>query len=172
MFVQKKDLIEGVLAYMTKAWKENSSQNMAYLERNEYVATIKNYLGFQIRHRFFYRDILDINSFVPTAKSLYEKQMELAINFNKNGLYLAIGKGLIKPEPHEGHYYFLSKNITAILNSWLIEREIFGEAKVSLHQVILALGEAHYPYFTEKGLELYAEIKGLLPALIKEGNMV
>ena len=50
-YPQKKDLIEGVLAYMTTAWKENSSQNMAYIERNDYVATI------QIRHRFFYRDI-------------------------------------------------------------------------------------------------------------------
>ena len=171
-YPQKKDLIEGVLAYMTTAWKENSSQNMSYLERNDYTATIKNYLEFQIRFRFFYRDILDISSFVPAAKALFERQMELAINFNKNGMYLAIGKGFIKPEPHEGHYHFFAKNAWAILNSWLVEREVLSEEKVSMHQVMLAIWEFHYPYLTEKGQKLYMELKGQIPALIQEDSMI
>ena len=99
---------------------------MGFVEKNDYTSVVKNYLGFQIGHRFFYRDILEINSFLPQAKDLYQKQMEQVLNFTKNGMYLAIGKGFIKPEPHEGHYHFFAKNAWAILNSWLAEREIFG----------------------------------------------
>ena len=165
----KKDLIEGVLDYMSQTGKEMSSQNMAHVEKNDYTSVVKNYLGFQIRHRFFYRDILEISSFVPSANELFEKQMEQVINFTKNGTYLAIGKGFIKPEPHEGHYHFFAKNMWAILNSWLVEREVLGEEKVSMHQVMLAIWEAHYPYFTEKGRKEFTRLKEELPALIQGG---
>ena len=167
----KKDLIKGVLDYMTESFKDMSSQNMTHVENNDYTAVTKNYIGFQISHRFFYRDILEISNFVPTAKGLFEKQMEQVINFTKNGMYLAIGKGFVKPEPHEGHYHFFAKNMWAILNSWLIEREVLGDKKVSLHQVMLATWEAHYPYFTEKGLKEFDRLKKELPALI-QGEMV
>ena len=164
----KKDLIEAVLDYMVQSSKEMSGQNMAHVEKNDYTAVIKNYLSFQIHHRFFYRDILEISSFAPNAKKLFEQQMEQVINFTKNGMYLAIGKGFIKPEPHDGHYHFFAKNTWAILNSWLVEREILGEKKVSMHQVMLAIWEFHYPYFTEKGLEVFEELKGQLPMLIEK----
>ena len=167
----KKDLIEGVLDYMAQTGREMSSQNMAHVEKNDYTAVVKNYLGFQIQHRFFYRDILEICSFAPTAKDLFENQMEQVINFTKNGMYLAIGKGFIKPEPHEGNYHFFAKNTWAILNSWLVEREIMGEEKVSMHQVMLAIWEAHYPYFTEKGLVEFTRLKKELPTLI-QGEML
>jgi len=165
----KKDLIEGVLDYMAESFKEMSSQNMAHVEKNDYTAVVKNYLGFQIRHRFFHRDILEISSFDPAAKELFENQMEQVINFTKNGMYLAIGKGFVKPEPHEGHYHFFAKNSWAILNSWLVEREILGEEKVSMHQVMLAIWEAHYPYFTEKGQKEFVRLKKELPTLIQGG---
>ena len=87
-------------------------------------------------------------------------------------MYLAIGKGFIKPEPHEGHYHFFAKNAWAILNSWLVEREILGEEKVSMHQVMLAIWEFHYPYLTAKGQKLYMELKGQIPALIQEDSMI
>ena len=167
----KKDLIEGVLEYMTQKSKEMSSQNMAHVERNDYTAVTRDYISFQISHRFFYRDILEICAFVPAAKELFEKHIALVINFIKNGMYLAIGKGFAKPEPHEGHYHFFAKNLWAILNSWLIEREILGEEKVSMHQVMLAIWEAHYPYFTEKGKEEFVRLKKELPALV-QGEIV
>ena len=102
------------------------------METNDYGTIIRNYIRFQIEHRFFYRDILDIIALVPNAKLLYEKQIERVVNFSKNGLYLGVGKGIVKPEPHEGHFHFFAKNAWAILNSWLTEREVLGDEKVSL----------------------------------------
>lgn len=165
----KKDLIAGVLEYMKHSFKEMNIRNMTHFEQNDYAVLVKNYMGFQISHRFFYRDILEISRFVPEAKTLYEKQMNQIINFTKNGMYLAVGKGLVKPEPHEMAYHFYAKNAWATLNSWLIEREILGDEKVSMHEVILANWEILFPCLTEKGQTLFLELKKQLPMLIKEG---
>ena len=164
----KKDLIGGVLEYMTESFKEMSSSNMGLVEKNDYIAVTKNYISFQISHRFFYRDILEIKSFAPQAKDLYQKQMEQVLNFTKNGMYLAIGKGIIKPEPHDRHHHYFAKNIWAILNSWLAEREILGEENVSMNEIMLAVWEFLYPYLTEKGLEVFVELKNQLPAMIQD----
>ncbi|MEM6321033.1 MAG: TetR/AcrR family transcriptional regulator [Bacteroidota bacterium] len=117
---------------------------------------------------FFYRDILEICQLVPDAKDIYVKQMKQVVNFSKNGMYLAIGKGLVKAEPHEGAYRFFAKNVWAILNSWLIEREVLGEEKVSLHEVMVAIWEFHLPALTEKGEVIFTELKKQLPKLIQE----
>ena len=168
----KKDLIESVLEYMAESFKKMSSQNMGLVEQNDYTSVTKNYISFQINHRFFYRDILEIKSLAPQAKDLYQKQIDQVLNFTKNGMYLAIGKGIIKPEPHEGHYHFFAKNAWAILNSWLIEREILGEENISMHEVMLAMWEYHYPYFTEKGQKEFDRLKRELPALIQAENPI
>jgi len=111
-------------------------------------------------------NLLEIIKLVPEAASLFEKHMNQVISFTKNGLYLAAGKGLIKPEPHESHFYFFAKNIWGILNSSLIEREVLGEEKVSIASILTAIWEFHYPYFTEKGLVAYQELKENIPGMI------
>ncbi|MEZ4883966.1 MAG: TetR/AcrR family transcriptional regulator [Chitinophagales bacterium] len=164
----KKDLMEAVLAYMTEELKSTRSANMAFLEKDDYISLIKTYLRFQIGHRFFYRDILEIISMVPEAAMVFEEQIQQMLNFSKNGIYLAIGKGIMLSEPHEGHYDFFAKNIWAILHSFLTEREVLGEEKISLQQVILAVLESHFPYLTEKGKVLFGKLKSRLPELIEE----
>ena len=49
----KKDLIENVLAFMAESFKKMSSQNMGLVEQNDYTSVTKNYITFQISHRFF-----------------------------------------------------------------------------------------------------------------------
>ena len=36
-----------------------------------------------------------------------------------------------------------------------------------MHQVMLAIWEYHYPYFTEKGQKEFERLKGELPVLIQ-----
>ena len=47
-----------------------------------------------------------------------------------------------------------------------------GEEKVSMHEVMLAIWEFHYPYFTEKGQEEFHKLKRQLPELIKAEILV
>ena len=72
---------------------------------------------------------------------------------------MSIGKGIMKPEPHEGHYNYFAKNAWAVLNTWLTEREVLGEEHVHLNDAIKAMMEYHYPYLSEKGKEIYHEWK-------------
>jgi len=168
----KKDLMSAVLALLQETTKEMRATNMHSLESEDYLGVTKNYLRFQIRHRFFYRDILDITNLVPVGKEVYEQLMNQVISFSKNGMYLAVGKGLLKPEPHEGSFHFFAKNVWGILNSWLIEREVLGKEKVGMDEIMFAIWEYHYPYLTEKGLVLYHEIKKQIPQLVKEEMLV
>ena len=168
----KKDLMSAVLAMLQEATIEMRASNMHSLETEDYLGVVKNYLRFQIGHRFFYRDILDITSLVPEAKDVYEQLMNQVINFTKNGMYLALGKGLLKPEPNDGSFHFFAKNIWAILNSWLIEREVLGKEQVGMDEIMLAIWEYHYPYLTENGLVLYHDVKERIPQLVQEEMLV
>jgi len=163
----KKDLMSAVLVMLQEATKDMRATNMHSLESEDYLGVVKNYLRFQIGHRFFYRDILDIINLVPEGKQVYEQLMNQVISFTKNGIYLAVGKGLMKPEPHDESFHFFAKNIWGILNSWLIEREVLGTKKVGMDEIMLAIWEYHYPYLTEKGMTLYENIKKQIPKLVK-----
>ena len=162
----KKDLMEAVLSYMLEAYEAMRSRNAIYFEDNKYTDITKNFLGFQIGHRFFYRDILEIKNLVPKAEKIFENQMKQVLDFTKKGMYLAVDQGFIKPEPHRDHYHFFAKNIWAILNSWLIEREVLGDRKLSMEQVMKAIWEAHYPYLTAKGKKLFSQLKNELPSIV------
>lgn len=167
-FKTKKELIRALLSQLQTASTEIRVVHMAYLEQEDYLSITRSFLRFQIGHRFFYRDILDLISIVPETKDLYEKQMNQVIAFSKNGMYLAVGKGLWKPENHEGSFHYFAKNIWAILNSWLIEREVLGEEQVSMEEVMNAIWEFHYPYFTEKGKEIYSNLKEQIPSIVQD----
>lgn len=167
-FKTKKELIEGLLNQKQQASEDIRALNMKHLEQEDYLSVIRSYLRFQIGHRYFYRDILDLISLVPEAKDLYEKNMNQVISFTKNGMYLAVGKGLWQPETHEGSFHYFSKNIWAILNSWLIEREVLGEGQVGMEEVMRAIWEFHYPYFTEKGKEIYYILKDQIHSIVQD----
>ncbi len=166
-FKKKKDLIQALLNQLQLASKEIRAENMSYLENEDYLSIIRSYLRFQIGHRFFYRDILDLISLAPESKQIYETQMNQVIKFAKNGMYLAAGKGLWKSQRHEDSFYYFAKNIWAILNSWLVEREVFGEEQVSMQEIINAIWEFHHPYFTEKGLEIYTMLEEQIPSIVQ-----
>ena len=86
-------------------------------------------------------------------------------------MFLSVGKGYLKPEPHDGHYEILAKNNWDILNSWLAEREILGKAAIDIADGVRAILELHYPYFTEKGLVFYHKNMRELPNWIENEEL-
>ena len=136
------------------------------IEATNWFSLVKRYLQFQVQFRFFYRDILEIAMLVPDAKQQYQKQIEKVIEYNKNGIYLSVGKGYTKPEPHEGYYETLATHAWAILNAWLTVREVLGDETVSIKQGVFGLMELHHPHLTEKGLVFYQQLKDNLTELV------
>ncbi|MEM6723779.1 MAG: TetR/AcrR family transcriptional regulator [Bacteroidota bacterium] len=164
----KKDLIAAVIDFMLDRFTRMSNWSLAALGKDDHITLIRDYVSFQISHRFFNRDILEIVKLVPSAQETYEKQMHHVQNFSKNGMYLAVGKGLMKPEPYEGHFDCYAKIIWSILNSRLIEREVLGDDKVSLQDIISTIWEYNQPYLTAKGKLLFEEISKKLPELVNK----
>jgi len=162
----KKDLMIAVLRYMKVVQKEMFPYQ-SVIEAQNWIELVQTYLRFQIQFRFFYRDILEISRLVPESRIQYQKQIASVINFNKNGIYLAVGKGFMIPESHEGHYQALATNSWAILNAWLTVREVLGEEVANVKRGMNGLLELNYPYFTDKGKEVYHRIKQQIPEMVK-----
>jgi len=81
---------------------------------------------------------------------------------------MAIGKGLLIPEPHDGHYTYFAKNCWAVMHSWVSQREILGSDQVPLSDALHAILELHYFNLTDRGRELYADAKSRIGALVVE----
>ena len=167
-FKTKKDLLEGDLAYMKQEQEDRRTNRQSYLEEINTVNTIPWYISFHVRFIFFYRDILVLIKLVPSAKAHYEKQMENVHSFAVNSIYLSIGKGEAKPEPHEGYYNSLANSVWAILQSWLMQRAIMGPEKVRVEDATIAILDLYYPHYTEKGKEKYFEYKKQLSKTLPE----
>lgn len=169
-FKTKKDLMLAIYNYVQATLEESTINYDLMEDASIWVEIIRNYLRFQTRFRFFYRDTLEIIRLYPEARSFYRKHIEKIINYNKNALFLSVGKGFMIPEPRDGHYEIFARNTWAILNSWMTDREVLNETKEDYSKGVLALLEMHYPYFTEKGLVFYEEAKKQLPEWV-EGEL-
>lgn len=171
-FKQKKDLVESVYRYMRKSLEEISSSYQIFAGVGVIVELARDFLQFQIKFRFFYRDIMEIIELIPTMQEGYREQVEQIINFNRNGLYLLVGMGYIKPEPHQGLYEGLAKNSWAILNSWLIRHEILGSSVVDLAEGLRACMDLYFPYLTEEGQKFYFDVRDKLPSWLESQTSI
>lgn len=159
----KNDLMLGVIEYVQQSLSETSKGYDLMGDAMIWISIIRNYLDFQTRFRFFYRDTLVIIKLYPEARSFYRSHLQKIIHYNKNAVFLAVGRGFMINEPHDGHYEVFAKNLWSVLNSWLTEREVLGESQLDYKKGVTALLEMHYPYFTKKGIEFYNNAKKHLP---------
>lgn len=167
-FRTKKELMKGVYDHMTQELSALNFGDFLFKDVMDSLEIMKTYLRFQIRYRFFYRDIMEIFSLVPEVKSAYIRQIRQILNFNRNTIFLAIGKGLMIAEPTPGIYDSLAKNSWAILNSWLSAREILGEEAVSMEEGIRLILDLHFPFYTAEGKQFYHDTKSNLANFISE----
>ncbi|MFT4568355.1 MAG: hypothetical protein ACI9FN_003324 [Saprospiraceae bacterium] len=107
-----------------------------------------------------------MSAIAPEALDLYKQQIDQFMTFGQNSLYMAIGKGLIHPEPHPGHYAYFAKNSWAVMHSWVTQREILGSEQVPITDALNAMLELHYFNLTEKGREIYEIGKAQIGELV------
>lgn len=167
-FKTKKELMFAVFEEMRSGLIEMEEVNQEHVNKGEWGELLRYYFHFQIKYRFFNRDILEIVNILPEIRNAYQKQLKQIIGFSKNAIDVYVEKGYMKPEAHEGHYLTLVQNGLAILTSWLIQWEVLGEEKIDITGGILSVIELYYPYFTELGLPIYYKTKRELPTQLKE----
>ncbi len=167
-FKTKKELMLAVFQEMRTRLIEMEAVNQGHVENAEWGKILRYYFHFQIKYRFFNRDILEIVNILPEIRNAYQKQLKQIIEFSKNAIDVYVQNGYMKPEAHEGHYLTLVQNGLAILTSWLIQWEVLGDEKIDITGGILSVIELYYPYFTETGLPIYYKTKTELPLQLKE----
>jgi len=148
-----------ILTHITAIKKVNNERMLQLVADFDIMDIMKAYLQILQDFRFFYRDIYEISAIAPEALDLYKQQIDQFMTFSQNSLYMAIGKGLIHPEPHPGHYAYFAKNSWAVMHSWVTQREILGSGQVPITDVLNAMLELHYFNLTEKGRDIYEMAK-------------
>lgn len=158
-FKTKKDLVLEVMTYMKEVLEEKVYGNKLLIQDGQGLEIAKSYYEFEEEFQFFYLDTNNIIQTYPELKGGLESQIKESIQMIKNLNYMAVGKGLMKPEPTEipGLYNQLAEQIWISNHFWFAQMKIRGlEGSVVIKGLEAGFGII-YPYLTETGIASYRE---------------
>ena len=163
-FGAKKDLIIAVFDFMAEILQKNVYGNSVLIKEGQGLSITKSYFEFQERFCFFYIDTPNILKSFPELNDKVQKQIEESYQIIKNLNYLAIGMGMMKPEPAElpGSYDQLMRHIWIHNHFWFANSRIIKNEEGVVKKGIESLFSLCYPYLTKKGILSYKQfIKSL-----------
>ncbi|MFT5672441.1 MAG: AcrR family transcriptional regulator [Polaribacter sp.] len=163
-FGAKKDLIVAVFDLMFETLQKNVYGNSILVKEGQGLTITKSYFEFQERFCFFYLDTPNILKMFPELNEKVQKQIEESYQIIKNLNYLAIGMGMMKPEPEDnpGSYDQLMRHIWIHNHFWFANSRIINSEDNLVKKGIESLFSLCYPYLTKKGVLSYKQfIKAL-----------
>ena len=163
-FGAKKDLIVAVFDLMFETLQKNVYGNSILVKEGQGLTITKSYFEFQERFCFFYLDTPNILKMFPDLNEKVQKQIEESYQIIKNLNYLAIGMGMMKPEPDDnpGSYDQLMRHIWIHNHFWFANSRIINSEDNLVKKGIESLFNLCYPYLTKKGVLSYKQfIKSL-----------
>ncbi len=161
-FKTKKDLVFGVIDYMKEVLEEKVYGNRLLIQEGQGLEIAKSYFEFEEKFQFFYLDTNNIIQTYPELKEGLQTQIQESLQMIKNLNYMAVGKGLMKPEPAEmpGLYDQLAQQIWINNHFWFAQMKIRGIEGSVVVKGLEAGFAVVYPYLTEKGITSYQEFIG------------
>jgi AcrR family transcriptional regulator len=156
-FGAKKDLIVAVFDLMFETLQKNVYGNSILVKEGQGLTITKSYFEFQERFCFFYLDTPNILKMFPDLNEKVQKQIEESYQIIKNLNYLAIGMGMMKPEPEDnpGSYDQLMRHIWIHNHFWFANSRIINSEDNQVKKGIESLFNLCYPYLTKKGVLSY-----------------
>lgn len=156
-FGAKKDLILAVFDLMSETLQKEVYGNRILVQEGQGLSITKSYFEFQERFCFFYLDTPNILKMYPELNEKVQKQIEESYQIIKNLNYLAIGMGMMKPEPadHPGSYDQLMHHIWIHNHFWFSHSRIIQSHDNLVKKGIESLFSLCYPYLTDKGILSY-----------------
>jgi AcrR family transcriptional regulator len=163
-FGAKKDLIVAVFDLMFETLQKNVYGNSILVKEGQGLTITKSYFEFQERFCFFYLDTPNILKMFPDLNEKVQKQIEESYQIIKNLNYLAIGMGMMKPEPEDnpGSYDQLMRHIWIHNHFWFANSRIINSEDNLVKKGIESLFNLCYPYLTKKGVLSYKQFIKLL----------
>lgn len=149
----KKDLVLAVFDYMKTVLEEKVYGNKLLVTEGQSLFIAKTYFEFEEEFQFFYLDTHNIIQSYPELKEEFNKLIQEAVQMIKNFNYMAVGMGMMIPEPPEmpGLYDRLAEQIWSNNHFWLAQtkiRDFKGNVVINGMESGFAMV---YPYLTEKG---------------------
>ena len=124
------------------------------------LAIAKDLLEVMLHYRFFYQDTLAVFRLNPKIRPLYMTYQQRMYQLIENITYLAIGKGIMQPEPTENHYAYFAKNTWLTFNFWMVNEHLIGHTQLDINEGLRLIANLIYPNYTEKGRAMYEKVMG------------
>lgn len=154
-FPNNKDLMNAVYDFMIDSIKEGSVSDQILISQGRGMEAPKLYLDQVSKFRFFYKDIVTIIQTYPEIAIKHQKMVNRQIEIVESLLFISVGKGYFRSEEIDGMYRTLAEAITNTLHFWLTRQATKGVKDDDLEGALEHISKLIYPYYTEKGLEVY-----------------
>lgn len=152
-FATKQDLVHAIFDYMAVALVEDVYGKNSLIDTGNGWEITKRYFVYEEQFKFFYLETPIIIRTYPELRDKLRKQFDDSIQLIKNLSYLAIGRGMMLPEPTEmpGLYHQLAEQIWMSNHFWLAQSYMRGTNDNVVNKGLSAAMSIFYPYLTEKG---------------------
>ena len=161
-YKNKAEILSAVYEKMMQDLHKLAFESKAFDQGTEGKEIMIGFLSFQWQYRFFYLDTLEIMRAYPDIKVSHQKQVKHEIGIIKKLIYVAVGEGLMIPEPTVNLYDGLANHISMGMSLRLTNCEIKGENGADLGNGLKDFIQVLFPYLTEEGrMEYFATMKML-----------
>ena len=156
-FPKKENLIYAVCGHMSTLLQERIQANKMLTNDGIVLELVKIYLEFESEFKFFYLDTNSLLMTYPYIKKELELQITDDIKMIRNLNYIAIGKGLMKPEPENSIELLdtIANQIWMITHFWFAQSRLRNISDDLVNNGLRACFAILHPYLTKKGIEVY-----------------
>ena len=154
----KQDLIRAVYLKMRETFAQIPLLDHLLFEGGKGLELIKQGFGYVIDFRFFFQDPMEILRLDPGIQQLHQEETDRMHTLITNTNFIAVGKGVLIPEPWDGYYAYLAKNIWMCMQFWIQNQTLQGKPIDDINEGLRTVGALIYPHYTEKGREMYNRV--------------
>ncbi|PCE66036.1 TetR/AcrR family transcriptional regulator [Sediminicola luteus] len=154
-FPNNRELMNTIYDHMIASIKAVSVSDQILISQGKGMEAPRHFLVQVSKYRFFYKDIVTIIQMYPQIALKHQKMVNRQIEIIESLLFISVGKGYFRQEEIEGMYKTLAEAITNTLHFWLTRQATKGKEDDDLEGALDHISKLIYPYYTEKGLEVY-----------------
>lgn len=157
-FKTKQELVRAVYLKMNETFAQIPFLDHLVFQGGKGLELIKEGFEYIFQFRFFYQDTMEVFRLDPGIIPLHEKEIERIQLLIANTNYTAVGKGILIPEPWEGYYAYLARNIWMTMQFWIPHQKMMNQATDDINEALRTVGAIIYPHYTEKGRAMYDRV--------------
>lgn len=152
-FNKKDDLMLAIFRAMDEELEDVISRFKSYPSLNDIIEQTNIFYQLQLKHKFFYLDILEIVRGYPEIAKAHQEYSLRSIQHIRASLDYCVGRGVFLPEPFPNAYDYLSHNIWMKGALWLVQAEVLQRDCNNIEAFTNSFTSLWYPFLTDKGLE-------------------